>query len=506
MPYARFEAEIGRVNDVLCAINVLVWDARTQMPPAGTAARGQQIATLTDLARSLLTGDVMRGAMGEAAEALAGAPESDPRRRAVEQAESAIAVLRRIPGRLIAEAAALRTNAQRAWADARAANDFAAFAPFLERTFAIQREIAEAIGYADHPYDAMIGQYEPGMTWARLQPLYAELRGGLQPLVATAASREPPRTDFLSRSYPVEAQKSFARQMAARLGFDFARGRLDDTVHPFEISFTRADVRITSRFRETWLPGGFFAVWHEAGHGMYEQGIDPTLTRTVFASDLVNLYAVGGTSFGMHESQSRLWENRVGRSRRFWELHYDELRSFFPEALADVTAVEFWRAVNAIRPSLIRVEADEITYDFHIMLRSELEAAIMEGALAVGDLPAIWAQNMREHLGLDVPDDASGVLQDVHWATGYIGSFPTYTLGNIMASQLFAAARGEPDVASGIESGNYAPLLAWLNEHVHRHGRSRSADEILRSATGRSLDPSAYLSDLNAKATPPTPA
>jgi carboxypeptidase Taq len=495
----RFQAEMARVNDVLCAINILNWDARTQMPAPGAAARGQQIATLTDLARSLLVGEEMRTVLAEAEEATADAPDGDLRRRAVAQARNAIATLERIPARLIGEAAELKTVAQAAWAAARSANDFAAFAPYLERTFAIQRKIAEAIGYDDHPYDAMIGQYEPGMTWARLQRLYAELRAGLRPLIEAAASRPAPRMDFLARAYPVEQQKAFARGIAARMGYDFSRGRLDDTVHPFEISFSRSDVRITSRFRETWLPGGLFAVWHEAGHGMYEQGIDPAFTRSIFASDLINLYAVGGTSFGMHESQSRLWENRVGRSRRFWELHFPALAAAFPDQLADVTAEEFWRAVNVVRPSLIRVEADELTYDLHIMLRSEIEAEIMAGAIQARDLPAVWAEKMTAALGLEVPDDAMGVLQDVHWASGYVGSFPTYTLGNIMASQLFSMAETEPAIAGGLDSGDYAPLCAWLNDKVHRHGRSLSADEILRDVTGRPLDAAPYLAYLQAK-------
>ncbi len=248
-------------------------------------------------------------------------------------------------------------------------------------------------------------------------------------------------------------QKAFGLEIAARLGYDLGRGRLDDTVHPFEISFTRNDVRITSRFRETWLPGGFFALWHEAGHGMYEQGVAPEFTRSIFATDLVNLYAVGGASFGMHESQSRLWENRVGRSRRFWELHFGELQSHFPAQLADVTAMEFWRAANQVRPDFIRVEADELTYDLHIIVRAEIEAGLMAGDIAVKDLPAVWRDKIRAYLGLEVPNDTLGVLQDVHWSHGYVGSFPTYTLGNVMGSQLFAAARRAPGIADGLDAG-----------------------------------------------------
>jgi carboxypeptidase Taq len=297
----------------------------------------------------------------------------------------------------------------------------------------------------------------------------------------------------------VAEQRAFGLKLAQHMGYDLSRGRLDDTAHPFEISFTRQDARITGRFRENWLPGGFFPIWHEAGHGMYEQGVAPEFTRTIFATDIVNLYAVGGASFGMHESQSRLWENRVGRSRRFWDLHFEELRRHFPEQLADVSATEFWAAVNRVKPDFIRVEADELTYDLHIILRTEIEAALMVGDIAVADLPTVWAEKLRNYLGLEVPNDTLGVLQDVHWSHGYVGSFPTYTLGNIMSSQLFAAARTEASVAAGLASGDYLPLKGWLNEHVHRYGRSSTPDETLRRVTGRGLDTSPYIADLTEK-------
>lgn len=501
MSYAAFEAEVGRVNDLLCAVNLMTWDARTMMPPGGVEARGRQIATLTALARDIATGDAMAAAIEGARAELADAAADDLRLRAVEAAAGGIATLGRIPRRLVEEAAELKTRSQAAWTAARATGDFAGFAPFLERTMEMQREVADAIGHAEHPYDALVSTYEPGMRWSRLKVLYDALKAALRPLLDAALSARPARLDILERGYPVDAQKRFSRAIAARMGYDFSRGRLDDTVHPFEISFTRSDVRITGRFKENWLPGGLFAVWHEAGHGIYEQGVDPAFTRSAFTTDFVNLYAVGGASFGMHESQSRLWENRIGRSRRFWELHFETLRSTFPDQLADVTLDEFWRAVNAARPSLIRVEADELTYDLHIVLRSEIEAGLMAGDIAVRDLPDVWAEKMRSYLGLAVPDDTLGVLQDVHWSSGMVGSFPTYTIGNVMASQLFRAARSERDVASGIETGDYAPLKAWLNRNVYTHGRSLTPAAILKRATGSDLDISAYVDDLSAKVT-----
>lgn len=499
MSYALFEDRIARINDLLCAVNLMDWDARTMMPPGGVDARGRQIATLTSLAREQATCDDLRRTMDGARAELAGVPDEDIRIRALDLAAAEIETLRRIPARITEEMAGLTTRAHAAWAAAREANDFAGYAPMLERMISMQREISAAIGGGTHPYDAMVSRFEPGMTYAALQGLYEKLKTALVPLIQRAAEAPQPRMDFLSRRFPVAQQKAFGLKMAARMGYDLDRGRLDDTVHPFEISFTRTDVRITSRFRETWLPGGLFALWHEAGHGMYEQGGAPEFVRSIFATDLVNLYAVNGASFAMHESQSRLWENRVGRSQQFWQLHFGELRDHFPDQLADVSDLEFWRSVNRVNPDLIRVEADELTYDMHVILRSEIEAGLMTGDLAVADLPAVWAEKMRDYLGVEVPDDTRGVLQDVHWAHGYLGSFPTYTLGNIMASQFFAKAREAPGISEGLAAGAYDPLHGWLAENIYRHGRASSPRETLQRVTGGGLDPAPYIADLTAK-------
>lgn len=498
MSYSDFQSQISRINDVLCTVNLLGWDARTMMPPGGVEARGHQVASLTTIARDMATGDALARAIDSARTELANVAPNDLRLRAVEQAATEIATLRRIPAAITTEMAGLSSRAHSAWAAARAANDFKAYAPLLKRMMAMQREVSQALG-GTHPYDPMVGKFEPGMTYAQLQSLYAQLKEALVPLIQRAAAAPQPRMDFLTRAHPVPQQKAWGMLIAERMGYDTRRGRLDDTVHPFEISFTRDDVRITSRFRENWLPGGTFALWHEAGHGMYEQGGAPEFARSIFATDLVNLYAVNGASFGIHESQSRLWENRVGRSRRFWELHFSDLRDHFPTQLADVTEHEFWRAVNAVRPDCIRVEADELTYDMHIILRSEIEAGLMAGDVQVDDLPALWAEKMRDYLGVTVPDDTRGVLQDVHWSHGYLGSFPTYTIGNIMASQFYRKACQNSEIAAGLHNGNYAPLRIWLGENIYQHGRSQLPKETLRNATGEALDPAAYIADLAAK-------
>lgn len=496
MSYADFQHRIARINDVLCTLNVLAWDSRTMMPDGGVDARAEQVSTLTMLAREMATSDAMAHTLKAAQDAVGDG--NDLKARAVALAAHEIEILKRIPAEVTQEKAALSSRAHAAWVAARQANDFAAYAPTLDRMMTLQRRIADAIG-GDHPYDAMVGQFEPGMTHARLQEIYGTLKTALVPLIQRAAAAKQPRHDFMTRAFPIPQQKAFGLKMAEKMGYDLNRGRLDDTAHPFEISFTRGDVRITSRFREDWLPGGTFALWHEAGHGMYEQNVAAEHTRSIFTTDLVNLYAVGGASFGMHEAQSRMWENRVGRSRQFWALHFDDLQSHFPDQLSDVTQDEYWRAVNRVRPDYIRVEADELTYDMHIILRSEIEADMMSGVIDTADLPHVWNQKMRDTLDIDVPDDTRGVLQDVHWSHGYVGSFPTYTLGNVMSSQLFAAAQDRPGVADGLATGNYQPLFNDMRDNVWTWGRSSTPEETLVRATGRGLDTAPYIADLTAK-------
>jgi carboxypeptidase Taq len=359
--------------------------------------------------------------------------------------------------------------------------------------------MAEHIGYDAHPYDALMYRFEPGETIATLKPLFARLREAMLPLLRAIADRPAPRVDFLERGYPAEAQMAFGLKMAERIGYDLHRGRLDTTVHPFEVSFTRQDVRITTRVNEHWMPMSLFGSLHEAGHALYEQNVDPAYTRTPLATDLIGLYAVGGVSFGAHESQSRLFENHVGRSREFWELNFAEAQAAYPEQLRDIDAETFWRAINRVEPGFIRVEADELTYDFHIMLRVDIEAALIDGSLTVKDLPEAWNAKIKEYLGLEVPSDRLGVLQDVHWSSGQIGTFCNYTIGNVMAGQLYETAVKDNAIAVGLARADYAPLRDWMTAHVHTHGRRYSRDELLVRATGRTLDPEPYIAHLTAK-------
>lgn len=499
MGYSEFLERMGQVNDLLNAKSILNWDARTMMPPGGAATRAKQVSTLSVMARDLLVSDGTRSLLDKAEAEVAGHPEDSVERVICAQTREAIAYHLRIPGDLVRRQTELGSIGQVIWTKARAASDFASFAPHLEQTVALNQEMADHIGYDGHPYDALMYRFEPGETVATLTPLFAALREGMLPLLRAIAQKDQPSIDFLQRSFPASDQLAFGLKMAERVGYDLNRGRLDTTVHPFEVSFTRNDVRITTRVNEDWMPACLFGSLHEAGHALYEQYSDPAYVRTPLATDLVGLYAVSGVSFGAHESQSRLFENHVGRSREFWQLNFATAKAAFPEQLADIDADTFWRGINRVAPGLIRVEADELTYDFHIMLRVDLEAALIDGSLAVRDLPGAWSAKIKEYLGLDVPDDRQGVLQDVHWSSGQIGTFCNYTIGNVMAGQLFEVATQDDGVAQGMARADYTPLRQWMTQHVHQHGRRYSRDELLVRATGRALDPKPYIAHLTAK-------
>ncbi|MER3554089.1 MAG: carboxypeptidase [Meiothermus sp.] len=502
MSYAELTRNVAEINDVLNALSVLTWDARTQMPPGGVETRGHQLGTLSGLARRMILSGELRQALEGAEREVSGEEPDGVRARTVQQVRGAVEVFSRIPADLVGDMAALKSVAQAAWGEARATDDFSRFQPYLERMLELTRQLAEAIGYAGHPYDALLAQYEPGMTTLSLRALLDKLKLATLPLVQAIGEKGPPRWDFLTRDYPEDLQRSFALGIAQKFGYDLSRGRLDTSLHPFEISFTRQDVRITTRFRRDYLPMCLFGVLHETGHALYEQGVSPQLTRTALTTDFLGLYAVGGASYGTHESQSRLWENLVGRSRAFWQVHFPALQATFPEQLRDVDAQAFYHAVNRVTPSLIRVEADELTYNFHILLRVELEIALMDGRLAVGDLPEAWNAKVKEYLGLEVPSDTLGVLQDIHWSAGLFGSFPTYTIGNVMSAQFFAAAREQVGgLEEALAAGDYVPLLQWLQHNIYQHGRRFSPQELLERSTGQPLTTAPYLRYLKGKYT-----
>ena len=398
----------------------------------------------------------------------------------------------RVPNAFVQRLSEHTAKTYHVWESARPANDFAAVRPLLETTVEMSRELAAFYpGYA-HPYDPLIDHAEDGMTVAMVRKLFAELRAGLVPLIDAIRARPQLDDGCLNGNFPEPAQRAFGEKIARGFGYDFERGRQDKTAHPFMIKLGLGDVRITTRYREDDISDGLFSTMHETGHAMYEQGVADGLDGTPL---------FGGTTNGVHESQSRLWENLVGRSRAFWRHWYAPLQQTFPDALRNVDVDAFYRAINKVAPSLIRTDADEVTYNLHVMLRFDLELALLEGTLAVADLPEAWRSRIRDDLGVEPPDDRDGALQDVHWYGGVVGgAFQSYTLGNIMSAQFFAAARREiPDLDDQIGAAKFAPLRGWLTDRIYRHGRKFTAPEIVARATGEPLSIAPYLAYLNRK-------
>ena len=497
--HAELAAHIAEYNDLLNIINTLKWDMRTQMPPGGAVTRGAQLATLTQLAKKTFVSD-QTARLLDAAESAAAAAD-DYKTRALQQTREAYEMQKRIPADLVGRFAALGPESEAVWAEAKDNDDYASFKPYLEQVLELNIELAEAIGYDDHPFDALVHQFEPGLTAAKLKRIFGDLKAGLLPLLARIVANDAALPfDLWAAEYELEEQVALCHEMAELIGFDFERGRLDIAPHPFEVSFTRNDVRITTRYDANYLPMSIFAALHEAGHGLYEQNVSPALTRSALTTDFLGQYAVGGTSYGAHEFSSRMWENQIGRSREYWQLHFSRLQQRFPAQLAKTDAELFYRAVNRVRPSLIRVEADEVTYNLHIMLRTEIEMALLEGAVTVDELPELWNAKMQEYLGLTPPDDRRGVLQDVHWSAGTFANFPCYTIGNIMSAQVFAAAHSHlPDLAGKLAQGDYGSLLNWLTEAIYQHGRAYSTEELLARISGEGLNVAPLLHYLERK-------
>lgn len=497
MNHLTLNEYVARLSDVLNSINLLNWDASTGMPDAASRRRGLQVATLNTFAQQLLLSTDFAAALAH--------DKKQPgltlqQRNAHRALDEAIVWHKKIPAELMATQAHLTSVAEVVWREARAKNDFAAFKPYLEKIVELKRRVADAVGYENHPYEALMHEYEPGLKLPALQGLFEQLQSRLIPLARAVHAAPKPDNHFLFRHYPEAQQRQLSTHLATRIGYDFTRGKLDTTTHPFEISMSRDDVRITTRFNPHFINAGLFGTLHEAGHGMYEQNVDPALSDTALTLDLTGLYAVAGASFGLHESQSRLWENRIGRSLTFWQHHFSLLQSTFPGVLEDIDVGQFYRAINRSEPSAIRVEADELTYDFHIMLRVELEIGLIDGSVRVDDLPGLWSEKLQHYLGIPAPDDSHGVLQDIHWSKGMMGSFPTYTLGNVMGAQFMATAlQSSPDIQKAINRADYQPLREWLTAQIYQHGRTFQPGELLQRVTGSALDAGPYLGYLEQK-------
>ncbi len=479
-PSAAWETLAAAMSDARAlggAASLLQWDQETFMPAKGAAARGDQLAAVQAALHERLTSPAVADALDRAEREAGGDPDRAAALRALRFDHERAA---RVPQRLVRALAQAQAEGVDAWKAARDARAFGIFAPALERLLELRREQADAIGVppGGERYDALLEGYEPGMRVARLAPILERLVGWLRPVVAAIDAAAPAPDGLLSGRFDGEAQWQFTLELLAALGFDPAAGRQDRSVHPFTLGLDPGDVRVTTRIDERQPLSAIFSTLHEAGHGLYEQNLPAEHRRSLLCA---------APSMGLHESQSRLWENLVGRSLPFWRAFLPRLAARFPR-LEGVRVEDFHRAANRVERTLVRVEADEVTYNLHIALRFELELGLLRGAIAVRELPEAWAARSEALLGVRPRDDAEGVLQDIHWAWGDLGYFPTYALGNLYAATLHAAAsRALPGLEDAIAAGDLAPLRGWLTDHVYRVGRRKDAEEIVRDAAGEGL-------------------
>lgn len=473
-PLEQLRARLAKIDDLENAAAILEWDQETHMPSAGVEARSRQVSTLRQFAHELHCDDETARLLDTAQ------PETEIDADLIRVAKRDFDHATRIPADLVGELSRVTGMAREGWKEGKANNDFGAFEPHLEAVLDCNLRKAEALGYQDEPYDALLDEFEPGMLTSQVTSVFEALRSDLVDLVGQIAQKPTIDESILTRFYPEKAQWDLGVRVMSDLGYDFSRGRQDRSEHPFSTTFSVTDSRVTTHLNRHHFNPAFFGSLHEAGHAMYEQGVDHALDGTPLQD---------GTSLGIHESQSRLWENLVGRSRPFWDRYFPVVQGYFPAALSGVTTQEFYRAVNAVRPSLIRIEADEVTYNLHIMVRFELERAMLSGEVKPADLPAAWNARMDEYLGVTPTTDSEGCLQDIHWSLGTFGYFPTYALGNLISAQLWTAMERDcGNLSDLVADGDFATLLGWLRENVHRHGRRKSANQILESACGTGLD------------------
>jgi carboxypeptidase Taq len=492
--YEELKNRLSAIHDLHMARAIIGWDQHTKMPPKGGEVRAEQLGTLDRFSHELFIDDEIGRLLEEVRdyEQEAGFDSNEGSliritRRDYEKAK-------RVPSELRAEMTRAGAIALPAWIEAREKSDFSIFLPHLKKNLELTHryiECFEGMDY-DSDYDVLLDDFDEGLSADEVRTVFDELKRELVPLIAQIAENAD-RVDDSSMhgDFPIEGQRAFALVVLERMGFDHESWRLDPTVHPFAMSAGTNDIRLTTRYDETDLGVSLFASIHEFGHGFYESNVDPAFERTSLASV---------TSMSLHESQSRMWENLVGRGLPMWRYFYPKLQEAFPAQFGDVELETFYGAINKVEPSFIRVEADEVTYNMHIILRFELEQEMLSGDLALEDLPEAWNARMSEYLGIDVPDDAHGVLQDVHWSGGAIGYFPTYSLGNVVSVQLWEKLTAElPDLTSQFERGEFDDLAGWLRENLHQHGRKYTSKEMLERITGGGMDPAPYIRYLKSK-------
>jgi carboxypeptidase Taq len=490
--FLKLKSLLTEIDDINAAVSLLYWDQATYMPAGGAAARGRQLATLRQIAHEKFT----NGEISNLLEALqyyeADLPYDSDEASLIRLTRRECDRASKIPAEFTARLSQLRSDCYQMWAKARPANNFALVQPYLEKMLELSWEYASFFPGYDHVADPLIESSDYGMTTASIRKVFSELRGQLVPLVREITARPAVDDSCLHRHYPEAAQLDFTLKVLELMGYDLDRGRQDKTLHPFMTNFSIDDVRITTRIYEHDLSQGLFSTIHEMGHAFYELGNPHEFEGTPLA---------GGVSSGLHESQSRLWENLVGRSRQFWIYFYPHIQAAFPTQLGDISLDTFYRAINKVSRSLIRTDADEVTYNLHVMIRFDLELALLEGKLAVCDLPEAWNERYRSDLGIVPTNDSDGVLQDVHWYSGRIGGmFQGYTLGNLMSAQFFEAALAEhPEIPNQIEQGNFHPLHDWLKEHIYTQGRKFTPAEIMERVTGKPLSTAPLMRYLHQK-------
>lgn len=482
---------LAEVSDLQYAAALLEWDQQCYMPDGGGETRGYQLSTLQRLAHERFTSDEVGGLLEDCAALVKDLDPDSNDARLVKVTNRLYDKRTRVPASLVGEFFEAVGKAHTIWVQARAENNFAKFKPILEQIVDLRRQYAACFQPYEHVYDALLDDFEPGMKTAEVQAIFEKLRPQQVELIQAIRAQPQVRNDFLFQAFDPQKQWDFGEMVITAFGYDWTRGRQDKTAHPFTSTFGRDDVRLTTRVDPNILTPALFATLHECGHGLYEQGSAPELERTPLA---------GGASLAIHESQSRMWENLVGRSLPFWRHYYPRLQQVFPTQLGNVDLETFYHGINQVAPTFIRVEADEATYNLHIMLRLEIEIGLMEDSLQVGDLPEIWNDRMQAYLGITPPNDTLGVLQDVHWSSGLIGYFATYALGNVISAQFWEKIAVDiPDLIEQIERGQFAMLLEWVRTKIHRHGKKFFPQELVMRVTGSKIDPEPYMRYLRTK-------
>ena len=483
----------AEITNLTNASALLSWDQEVNMPPGGAEERGSQLATLDRLSHIKFTSDKVGQLLADLKDYAADLDPDEDDARLVKVAQRDYEKSVKVPADHVARQARLTAAAHQTWVAAKNQADFSIFQPHLEEIVALNHEYVSFFSPYDHVYDPLLDRFEPGMKTREVQAIFEALKPRQLALIEAITNQPQIDDAFLHQPFDKRKQWDFGVKVITDFGYDWDRGRQDLSPHPFTISFGQGDVRITTRVQEEFFNPAFFATLHECGHGLYNQGFSPSLAGTHLSE---------GASLAIHESQSRMWENLVGRSLPFWERYYSDLQALFPTELGNVSLDLFFRAVNKVEPSMIRVEADEATYNLHIMLRLALEIALMDGSLAVKDLPEAWNQGMQDFLGLTPANDAEGVLQDIHWSGGMLGYFSTYALGNLVSAQLWECIHLEiPNIYDQIRRGDFQALLAWGRDKIHRHGSKFEPQELVRKVTGHPIDPEPYVNYLTDKYT-----